>query len=177
MKIRPKVEGEILNYYNAINFLKEHQPLPDDELLDEETVSKYEEVRRYFLNNPSPECIPLFLNSFGMGSGFGVYQLIEDVLLKFSKEQVLRHLIDALESRNIGVIYWSVQVASYYPNDDLVLPLSVLLNNQNADIRYHAVVALSEINSAIAQKMLRDRQHIETDQEIIELINNINESD
>jgi len=67
----------------ALSFLQAHQPMPDDDVLDAhpEILQKYEEVRKYFVENPDPRCIELFLNSFGGWNGFGVYQLVEDVFL------------------------------------------------------------------------------------------------
>ena len=35
----------------AISFLKEHQPMPSDDELTEDEIGKYEEVRKFFLNN------------------------------------------------------------------------------------------------------------------------------
>ncbi len=44
----------------AIDFLKDNQPMPNDNLLDEITIHKYDDVRKYFFNNPDKECLPLF---------------------------------------------------------------------------------------------------------------------
>ncbi len=69
-----------MNKVEALSFLKAHQPLPDDDLLKEEEIQKYNEVREYFINNPDEDCIPLFLNLFGGKDGLGVYELVEDVI-------------------------------------------------------------------------------------------------
>jgi len=65
----------------ALSFLQAHQPMPDDDALNAhpEILQKYEEVRKYFVENPDPRCIELFLNSFGERSGFGIYQLVDEV--------------------------------------------------------------------------------------------------
>ncbi|WP_253947920.1 hypothetical protein [Paenibacillus ehimensis] len=80
--------------------MKDNHPLPKDSEERFDIIKKYDEVRIHFLNNPDPKCIPLFLNSFGEGSGIGVYQHIEDVLLKYSTEEVLPYLISALKSEH-----------------------------------------------------------------------------
>jgi len=48
---------------------------------------QYEEVRTYFMEHPDPECIPLFLNSFGSGFGLGIYQMVEWLIEKFSQNR------------------------------------------------------------------------------------------
>jgi hypothetical protein len=65
-----------MNKEKAIEFLKKHQPMPDDDSLSTELINEYDMVRKYFLMNPDEECIPLFLNSYGKIDGYGVYKLI-----------------------------------------------------------------------------------------------------
>ena len=64
----------------ALYFLKSHQPMPGDENLSSELIGVYEEVRVFFKNNPDNRCIPLFLNSFGGKVGYGVYQMVDEVM-------------------------------------------------------------------------------------------------
>ena len=64
----------------AIEFLKTVQPLPDDSELSEELIAQYDEVRKHFIKSPNELAVPLLLNSFGDGDGFGVYQLVEDAI-------------------------------------------------------------------------------------------------
>jgi len=54
----------MMNKFEAIEFLKHHQPLPDDNELTKEIIDNYDEVRKFFKSNPDEICIPLFLNSF-----------------------------------------------------------------------------------------------------------------
>ncbi len=61
---------------DALDFLRRHQPMPDDEVLTEDLIQQYDEVRQHFIDSPDQRCIPLFLGSFGDGDGFGVYQLV-----------------------------------------------------------------------------------------------------
>lgn len=82
----------------AFSFLKKHQPMPNDDKLKESEIKRYEEVREYFINNPDEKCIPLFLNSFGGKDGFGVYQMVEDVILMYDSKKVLPHLLKTFYS-------------------------------------------------------------------------------
>ena len=87
-----------MNTQEALEFLEQNQPMPADSELTEEHIAKYDEIRSFFIESPDLACLPLFLNSFGDGDGFGVYQLIEDVIGQLRFEEVLPHLLDALSS-------------------------------------------------------------------------------
>lgn len=113
------------------------------------------------------------MNSFGNGSGFGVYQLVEDVLLKYSKEQVVPHLIEALKSQYSGVKYWAAQIASSFPDPNLITPLTQLLVEPSTDLRYAVIVALSQIDDRSIIGVLKNAQKRETDREITDLIEDI----
>ena len=90
----------------AFSFLEEHQPMPSDADLKEDEIQMYEQVRRYFIDNPNERCVPLFLNSFGGKDGFGVYQMVENVILMYDKETVLPHVLNGFNSlhRNLCVL-------------------------------------------------------------------------
>lgn len=118
---------EMITRIEAIYFLKKHQPMPKDDELKEEEIQKYEEVRKFFIDNPDECCIPLFLNSFGGKDGLGLYQMIEDVILMYDVEKVLPYVIQSLDSPYDGVKYWVSQIASNFPDDSLFDPLSNLL--------------------------------------------------
>lgn len=64
----------------ALTFLKQHQPLPDDAALSESTARDFEAARAHFAKTVDARCVPLLLHSFGRGTGFGTYQLVEDAL-------------------------------------------------------------------------------------------------
>jgi hypothetical protein len=106
--------------------------MPPDEELTEEQLEIYDNARVFFEEQKHSNrlCIPLFLNSFGCRNGFGVYQLVEDVILRFPAEDVLEHLAAALSNEKGYVQYWAVQIASSYPNVQLLPPLESLLNKE-----------------------------------------------
>ena len=133
---------------DALHFLAEHQPLPADDALSHELIDLYDAVRRHFVQHPDPRCIPLFLNSFGNGSGFGVYQVVDDVFLKHNPDQVLPHLQAALRSPHLGVRYWASQCAMDFPSPTLVPALKDLLRSNGPDnlgCHYFAVAALEQV--------------------------------
>ncbi len=129
----------------AINFLKQHQPMPSDDEIKEEEIAKYEEVRKIFINNSDKQCIPLFLNSFGGKDGLGVYQMVEDVIRMYDDEKVLPHILQALNSPHIGVRYWNVEISSNFPSKELFIPLSKILQCEDTDIKCAAITALAQL--------------------------------
>jgi hypothetical protein len=129
----------------AIRFLREHQPMPADGELSTETISRYDEARKLFLQHPDPESVPLFLGSFGEGDGFGVYQLIGDVIVQLDRDVVLPHLAEALRSAHRSVRYWSAQIAALVPDSRLAERLTGLLADEDSGVRYAAVTALEPI--------------------------------
>ena len=162
-----------MNKDYALSFLKLHQPMPNDDILDEELISIYDEVRKYFLDNPSEECIPLFLNSFGEYDGLGVYQLVEDVILRFNHKTVVDYLKKSLRSEYKGVRYWCTQIALSFPDESLIAPLSDLLSDENSDIRIAAVMALFEIPNQNIMNILLSHLDMEKDSDVKECITEI----
>ena len=38
----------------ALQFLREHQPMPPEDQVDDDLIDRYDEVRKYFIANPDP---------------------------------------------------------------------------------------------------------------------------
>ena len=87
-----------MNLHEAVAFLREHQPLPADDDIDQAVLDTFDDVRRFLIANPDPACVPLLLGAFGDGMGFGVYQVCDDCFRHFSNEQLAPHLGHALFS-------------------------------------------------------------------------------
>ena len=144
----------------AISFLKQHQPMPDDKELGKNDIEKYEEIRKFFIDNPDEECIPLFLNSFGDKDGFGVYQMVEDVMSMYEAEKVLPHILKALQNEHNGIKYWNVQIAANSPDQRLFMPLSKLVLDEDVDIKMASIsslaqLAINDINKAEVTDILK----------------------
>jgi hypothetical protein len=157
----------------ALEFLSNNQPMPDDNLLTKDVIDRYDQVRKWFLDNPDRDCIPLFLNSFGDGDGLGVYQLIGNVIRKFSSQEVVPHLISALSSKSPSVRYWSAQIAARFPEKELIEPLVKLLDDEDFGIRYMAVVALEQIGGESVQVALKNALDKEDDEDMVELLEEV----
>lgn len=159
-----------MNRADGLCFLRENQPLPSDNALTEGLIRDYDSVRKFFLESKDPDCIPLFLGSFGEGSGFGVYQLVEAVLLVFPPEEVVPHLRVGLSSEHKGVRYWCAQIASAFPDHTLVSSLNELLSDVSADTRLMAATALGEIGGSRVEATLGEALRVEADGDVKEAI-------
>ena len=137
----------IMDIRQALDFLKKHQPMPGDEPAEGFLLDTYKEVMDFFLINQNEECVPLFLNSFGSYDGFGVYQLVGDVITKYPSDIVVPALIDAITNGADPVKSWCAEIAYYFPDDRLIDCLGMLTSHENLDIRWPAILALSKIDS------------------------------
>lgn len=154
----------------ALQFLRDHQPMPDELDLDEKTIRTFDEVRMHFLEYPTKECVPLFLGAFANDSGFGVYQLVGGVFWKFEPADVVTHLIAGIRSKQPGARYWSTEIAADFPTTELIEPLSEALAQGDHDLKFAAVTALERIKDPAAEHVIRAALESEEDTEIRQLI-------
>ncbi len=158
---------------NAIRFLEMHQPLPPDTQLSEQTIKTFDEVRRHFTMNPEPKSVALMLNAFGEGDGFGVYQLVEDMLLRQDRDLVISSLEAALQSQHYGVRYWCANISAVFPSEKLVAPLLRLLNETDHDMKIVALIAIEQCGHWLPADALRSFSENEQDDELSEMADQI----
>jgi len=137
-----------MNRNEALSFLRDHQPMPDDDDLTQEVIDKYDEVRKFFTANPDKEVISLFLNSYGNGDGWGVYQLVEGVFYKCHRDDVVVEIKEILENPSIAdsVRYWVTQVSAAFSDVKLKKGLAISLKSKNEDIRDAAQLSIDMID-------------------------------
>ena len=139
-----------MNTDTALDFLRKYQPMPPDSELTNPLIQYYDEVRKHFVDNPDPRCLPLFLQSFGEGDGLGVYQLVEDVFRGIDAAVVTRELQEGLVSRNAPTRYWSAQIAAAFPSAELCDSLCRMLQSSVEDERAAAAIELWLIKNPTA---------------------------
>lgn len=99
----------------ALKFLGRHQPLPDDTELDDELIRLFEAARSLFEDVVDDRCVELLLHSFGEGTGFGAYQMVEVALANQDPAVVAEALPRAIGSDVASVRSWAVEIAAAYP--------------------------------------------------------------
>lgn len=115
--LRRKVK--YVNTEQALEFLRKHQPMPPELELTQEQIDQYDAVRQHFIKYPDPRCVPLFLGSFGEGTGYGLYQLIDDVLRMYPEHFVIGELAKALRSPHRSVRTWCLDMAMGFAHERL----------------------------------------------------------
>ncbi len=104
----------------AISFLAAHQPMPSDTDLSEDLIRQFNSVREFLIHNPDARSLPLLLGALPSGSsGFGVYQLVDDVLRAHPPAEVIDALVTALCS-STEPRTWALILALDYDDDRLV---------------------------------------------------------
>ncbi|MCT7942917.1 hypothetical protein [Shewanella holmiensis] len=164
-----------MNIYEALEFLKKHQPLPTDEQISANEIDTFNKVMNYFIDNPDERCIPLMMNAFGDEDGFGVYQLCDDVFNKYEPSKVMPHIKLALTSEYYGVRYWASQWAMDINDIGLFPELKLMLQNPiDEEAHYYCVAALMDIWNKIPETEVSDTiihfGSLSTNPDILELI-------
>ncbi len=112
-----------MNNEQALNFLNAHQPLPPTNRMESALLLKFDEVRKFFLRYPDERCVLLFLGAFGEGDGHGIYQLVEDVISRYSEALIVKELLFGLQSERSATRHWCAQIAApATPDASLVSP-------------------------------------------------------
>jgi HEAT repeat protein len=154
----------------ALQFLRDHQPLPPTERMSDDFIRLFDEVRKFFIANPDERCVGLLLNCFGEGDAHGVYQLVEDTILTFPAEVVVPALVGSLRNPAGSVRYWSAQIAANYPHQELAEPLIDLLKQGNLDERVAAVTALEVIGTPQVRGAMKNALGADIESEVKTMI-------
>jgi hypothetical protein len=157
----------------ALDFLRQHQPMPPTKEVQDELIQHLSEVMRFFSEHPDPRCVPLLLNCFGEGDGHGVYQMMDNVIRPFPDEVVVPALAGGLRSSLGSVKFWCTQIAADRPHPGLEGPLIDVLNCGTDDERYFAAVALGMLNTPSSRDALQQALVAEKDEEVKGLIRDV----
>jgi hypothetical protein len=156
----------------ALAFLRQHQPMPPSDEVTPELRQRYHAVREYFTAHPDPECILLFLSSFGEGN-FSMYQLVDEVMWQFTPDQVLPYLKESLRSVSLSIRYWSAEIAVLFPSSEILEPLKELLFGADLDCRFAAAMALEYMPDERTDDVLLKAREQEQDTELRQLLTEI----
>jgi hypothetical protein len=80
----------------ALDFLRSHQPMPEDSAADENLRGTYVDVLTHFLENPDPRAVPLLVNSIPADSSLEMYDSVGFALMEYPLEYVVPSLRDGI---------------------------------------------------------------------------------
>ena len=95
----------------VLQFLRDHQPLPPEDRIAEETIGRLDEVIAHFEANPDEQCVPLLLGALGAGTGLGTYHYVVNVVRTYPPEVVVPALDLALGRDDADTRVWALQAA------------------------------------------------------------------
>ncbi len=130
-----------MNQAEALAFLRQHQPLPDDDALTAAVINQFDAVLKFFVAAPCDEAVPLLLRAFG----WGMYPMVEFALLSQDRARVVAEIGRILQDEQTadGVRYWVTQAAMAFADASLVAGLMVSLRSVDGDICECARAALA----------------------------------
>lgn len=156
-----------MNREQAIQILKKYSPMPDDEDLTEEMIDEYASAIAYFEDNLHPSCIEPIMMTFGADDCYGVYEHATCILREFSNDEVVPHLMNAIQDSHEGRRYWGTDLAQSFPDIRLIDSLLTCIDDSNSEIRGYAVYALSQIGDKSVLPLLHNKLLNEHDEEVI----------
>jgi hypothetical protein len=157
---------------DALNFLRANQPLPDTKFVSDAILERFNEVRKYFQENPHPECVELLLGALGKGDGHGTFSLVEDAICNQDRDTTLQALEKVMAKKSVG-LYWHLQIASNYAQAAWIPIFASVLSFGDTDERFAAVAALGLIGTEPALEVLQAHLLSEKETDIREFMQEI----
>jgi hypothetical protein len=128
----------------ALEFLRMHQPMPDDRAICDAEGETYAAVLRHFEEHPDARCLPLLVGSVSGHTSLGMYQHVRFVFHRFAPEVVGPHLLHALCSPDPGVRRWGVDWALDCPWPGLLPHLRrIVASAEDRDVHELARAAIA----------------------------------
>ncbi|HZM72997.1 MAG TPA: hypothetical protein VFC71_06440 [Candidatus Polarisedimenticolia bacterium] len=161
-----------MNGQEAIDFLGRHQPMPPDEELTDELIGQFDEARRALALDPQGGGVRLLLNAIGRGSGFGVYQLVDDTLRAYDPDNVVQVLAELLATVPDDRSGWLMEYALDYPDERLIDPVVEALVRGDRDTRFFAASFLVDQFRDVprVREAVRSARAREDDPEIVRVL-------
>jgi HEAT repeat protein len=131
--------------------LRKISPLPDDSSLSEELLTTYEKIVNQLAQLRDPSAIQPLLESFGYGTGYGLYWTVVHFLEQFGHEQIDPLLISALQKGQPGTQMWAALMLGRSRNKAAIPQLAALLDSPKELVRASAVAALGAIDGMLAR--------------------------
>lgn len=97
-----ETEVKMMNKEQVLSILKKYAPIPDNDDLTEEMIDEYASAIEYFEEHPHVSCIEPIMMTFSIDNCYGVFDHAVDVLRNLTNDQVVSHLVEAIQSKHEG---------------------------------------------------------------------------
>ena len=143
--------------------LQQLSPMPDDDSVTQEQLDAYKrviyELDDVLEQDRDPRAIQPLIASLGYIDGFGLYQTTIGALAKFDDEQVMPHLLEAVQHGERGSRAWAALLLGHTKDRAVVPYLLPLLNDPEVHVRAHTALALSNIGDPSTRRALEQLQN------------------
>lgn len=107
----------------------------------------------FFEGNRDDRCVPLLFGAVNADSGFGVYQLVEDVLQNQTRSVVLSEIELALKNGKEHHLAWVLEWAMNFEAFEFEELVRGFVNHPSVDISTNAKSFLNSKYEAIGQEL------------------------
>jgi HEAT repeat protein len=135
--------------------LREISPMPTDDLLTEELLTRHEDILNALAPIANEECIEPLIGSFGYGDAYEGYWPIVHLLETLPDNLVHKALRRALESGSDGARMWAAHMLARRRDVRDVGALVKASDDRCELVRANAVLALGVIGTSDAVEALR----------------------
>ena len=135
-----------MNTEEALEFLRAHQPMPDDETISDYEAATFARVLKHLETRPDRRAIPLLVGSVGKKTTLGMYEHIRFALEKFSPTDLELHLRAGLREGNLGAKYRCCCWALDFDLTSLSSEVRALSDHADPDIRDAVEAYVSDVH-------------------------------
>jgi len=156
-----------MNGQQALAFLKQHQPLPA--FASGPVRENFRDALIQLRESPEnpEEAVPLLLNCWDGSNKELNHEPIIFTLKSYPKEHVAPHVADGLTRNETESRIWFAEVACVFPDKRYLDGLEEMLESENTNERFVAVCALEQVGGSGARVLAKRRFDLESDPEIL----------
>lgn len=155
----------------ALAFLAQHQPMPNKP--SRHKMKQFGEALTALSEDSDERAIPLLLGCYAEWEDLSLYDVIQELLRCYSREQVLPHLLAGLMDPGKKAAVFHADTARYFPHVDLIAPLARLLHQPKAYARLVAAAALERIGGGLVERIAKSALATEKDDDVQEILQTI----
>ncbi|HEX8596909.1 MAG TPA: HEAT repeat domain-containing protein [Chloroflexia bacterium] len=143
--------------------LQQLSPMPDDDVVIQEQLDAYNRVihglYEVLQQDKDPRAIQPLIASFGYIDGFDLYQTTGTTLRLFDVEQLMPHLLDAVQHGERGQRAWAAELLGDIGDRAAVPHLLPLLSDPAEYVRARAAFALGMIGDPATREAIEQLQN------------------
>lgn len=138
--------------------LKLMSPMPEDDLLSEDSLRAYEQIVEDLDELSDPRAINSLIDSFGYGTGYGLYESVVALIERLSPHENPPYLFSALRNGERGSRKWAARLLGRSRDRAAVPHLLDQLHDSEELVRAEVVKALGMIGDASVRPQIEQLQ-------------------